>query len=98
VNNFIANGNSNLGWDANTPLNGNGINSLGNMLANSQAFNSCMAQRTFQAVCKRAPGSSDQADLTNIANDFKTSHNFRRLFELIATLPECLSNGSSGGN
>ena len=97
VNEFIGNQNSSIGWAANVPLNGNGINALGNMLANSAQFGSCMATRAFTEVCKRAPESSQEtADVQSVANDFQTSHSFTRLFALTATLPECLANG--GGN
>lgn len=64
--NYWRNGpNANLGWGAGTGS-GNGAKSLGEELANSDAFASCQAQKVFKTVCLRAPHSA--ADVTQVEN------------------------------
>lgn len=98
INHFISNQNTALGWDPNTPLNGNGVNALGNMFAKSNQFAVCMAQTVFTNVCKRSPAASDSSSVNNLANDFMNNgYNFRRLFEMTATQATCLPNNSYTG-
>lgn len=96
VNFFISNHNAALGWDPSTPVNGNGVNSLGKMFANSAQFPACMAQRAFTAMCKRAPADADAQTLADLSQDFQVSgYNMRRLFEKAASLSTCLMNGGN---
>jgi hypothetical protein len=57
--------NENLGWGAGSGS-GNGAKSMGQELANSDAFASCQAQKVFKTVCLRTPHSS--ADVTTVNN------------------------------
>lgn len=66
--------NMHLGWSAGLPGGGNGAKSLGEELANSEAFAQCQVTKVFEQVCIRKP--EDAADRTQIArmtDSFKTS-------------------------
>ena len=56
--------NQKLGWDNTLTGKGSGMKSLGQELANSQAFAQCQVKKVFKAVCLRDAESS--ADLTQI--------------------------------
>ena len=56
--------NQKLGWDSNLTGKGSGMKSLGQELANSQAFAQCQVKKVFKAVCLRDAEST--ADLTQI--------------------------------
>jgi hypothetical protein len=53
-----------LGFDPTLPGSGTGAASLGQELAQSQAFAQCQVQKAFQAMCLRLP--SSQADTTEV--------------------------------
>lgn len=53
-----------LGWDQNLPGSGNGAKSLGDELANTDAFASCQVTKVFKNVCFRDP--VDAADRNQI--------------------------------
>ena len=73
--------NSVLGWDTNLPAEGHGAKSMGQELANSQAFAECQVTKAFQAVCLRAPGdSADRAQVSTMTTDFKNGYNMKRVF------------------
>jgi hypothetical protein len=72
-----------LGWAGQdgTIRSGNGAKTLGEELANSDAFAQCQATKVFKTVCFRSP--SDQADrdqVTSSANGFKSGGNLKRVF------------------
>ena len=71
-----------LGWDGSLPGSGAGAKSLGMELANSEAFATCQAEKTFRTVCLRRPASS--ADITQVASmsgAFRNNgHQLRDLF------------------
>jgi hypothetical protein len=73
---------SGLGWPTSLPGSGNGAKSLGEELANSDAFASCQAQKTFRAVCLRGPTSpADVGQIESMSNNFKgNSYNLKTLF------------------
>ena len=87
-----------LGWTDNravtpllkdTKLNaiGNGAKSLGEELANSNAFAQCQVDKVFEAVCLRGPGEYFGADRTardGIVAAFKTNYNMRNVFTDVA--------------
>ena len=50
--------NSLLGWSGSLPGSGNGAKSMGEELANSDAFAQCQVEKVFKTVCFRAPGDS----------------------------------------
>jgi hypothetical protein len=56
--------NRRLGWDSALSGQGNGIKSLGEELANSQAFAQCQVKKVFNNVCLR--DAEDNADLVQI--------------------------------
>ena len=88
MNLFTANQNAAIGWGS--TLKGNGMAPFGAMLANTQAFGSCMATQVFTEVCRRAPASSDADSVNKITTDFMSNgYNMRRLFKEAATLPQC---------
>jgi hypothetical protein len=72
-----------LGWAGQdgTIRSGNGAKTLGEELANSDAFADCQATKVFKTICFRSP--SDQADrdqVTSSANGFKSGGNLKRVF------------------
>lgn len=77
--------NTTLGWAANLPGGGNGAKSLGQELANSQAFAQCQAEKVFRAVCFRSP--SDDADRDQVdgtVTTFGSGGNLKRVFAELA--------------
>lgn len=77
-----------FGWR--TQLEGKGVREFGVMLAQSQAFSSCMVKRVFDSICDR---SLDQkGDLAKeLAAQFETEDQYglRNLFVRVAVHPEC---------
>ena len=81
--NYWRNGlNALLGWDPALPGTGNGAKSLGNELANSDAFASCQVKKVFKAVCLRDPGNStDRNQIDIITADFRAdNYNMKTAF------------------
>ncbi len=73
--------NSVLGWDTSLPDSGNGAKSMGQELANSQAFAECQVTKAFEAVCLRAPeDSADRAQIATMTTSFKSGYNMKRVF------------------
>lgn len=74
--------NQKLGWDLTLSGQGSGMKSLGQELANSEAFAQCQVKKVFKAVCLRTPES--QNDLNQIAStttSFKqNSYQLKRVF------------------
>jgi hypothetical protein len=65
-----------MGWSATLPGSGNGAKSMGQELANSQAFASCQVTRVFKTVCFRAPASqADVNQVNQMVSDFQ-AHNY----------------------
>ncbi|HEY8569862.1 hypothetical protein [Microbulbifer sp.] len=56
--------NMHLGWSSALPGSGNGAKSMGQELANSEAFAQCQVTKVFEQVCLRAP--EDQQDRNQI--------------------------------
>ncbi len=71
-----------LGWDESTEGSGYGAKSLGQELANTEAFARCQVQKVFKNVCLRDPvNSGDQAAFDNMVSDFKTNaYNLKGVF------------------
>ena len=81
--NYWRNGqNQFLGWDAVLPGSGFGAASMGQELANSDAFASCQGKKVFRAVCLREP--EDAADRFQVDNvmvpSFKAGYQMRQTF------------------
>lgn len=74
-----------LGWDTNglnIPASGNGAKSMGEELANSEAFARCHVLHAFKSSCLREPADSDDIDAIDaITTVFKTNnYNLKRVF------------------
>jgi hypothetical protein len=66
--------NSYLGFDPGLPGAGNGAKSMGEELANSQAFAACQVKKVFRAVCLRdAEDATDRNAVDAIAATFRSS-------------------------
>lgn len=90
VNNAVRGTNADLfKW---TMTSGRGVRDFGQAISETAAFPHCMAERVFRQICKRAPASSDQGMLNQVAKEFSTvrSFNLKYLFQKIVTTDECL--------
>src|SRR6185295_1861933 len=66
--------NSLLGWSGSLPGRGNGAKSMGEELANSDAFAQCQVEKVFKVVCFRAPGNdADRTEVQNMTSRFKAN-------------------------
>jgi hypothetical protein len=76
--------NSVLGWNTTLPGKGNGAKTMGEELANSNAFAQCQVEKVFKTVCFRAPGAvndpanpnkaqQDRDKVLEITNNFKNN-------------------------
>lgn len=69
--------NQGLGWDSSLPGSGSGARSLGQELANSEAFARCHARHAFETVCLRSPvDGADRAAVDDIT-DTLTANGYR---------------------
>ena len=63
-----------LGWDQNLAGFGTGAKSMGQELANSDAFASCQVTKVFKAVCLRDPTNNmDRDQITDMTTSFASS-------------------------
>jgi hypothetical protein len=61
-----------LGWDPTLPGAGTGAKSMGQELANSDAFASCQVKKVFRAVCLREPeNAADRLQVSQMVSTFK---------------------------
>jgi hypothetical protein len=66
--------NSVLGFSGALPGSGTGAKSMGEELANSNAFAQCQVEKVFKTVCFRAPGNSaDRAQVVTMTNNFRSN-------------------------
>jgi len=74
--------NQKLGWDATLSGKGSGMKSLGQELANSQAFAQCQVKKVFKAVCLRdAESSADLTQIDTTTTSFKqSSYQLKQVF------------------
>jgi len=86
-----------LGWSPNLPGAGQGAQSLGVELENSQAFATCQVTRVFKTVCFRAPatsnnaGTSDAAQIQSMVASFQANnYSLRQVFAEAAAY--CMGN------
>jgi len=93
--NYWRNGqNSLLGWGSYPGLTldekgnaiGNGLKSMGQELANSDAFAQCQVKKVFETICFRNPDdyAADRAVKQTIVTDFKTDYNLLGVFTDVA--------------
>ena len=70
-----------LGWDASLPGGGSGAKTMGQELANSEAFASCQAKKVFKAVCFRDPvDNNDRVEVAAMTATFKTNYFMKPVF------------------
>jgi hypothetical protein len=91
--NYWRNGpNAVLGWDSALPGSGDGAKSLGQELANSQAFAECQVEKVFKNVCLRDPqDAGDRGQVAAMVANFQSdNYNLRRVFAESAVY--CMGN------
>ena len=81
--------NSVLGWNGSLPGSGNGAKSMGQELANTDAFASCQVKKVFKSVCFREPSA---AELTSVTSDFKTTHGYKLKNVFADAAVACMGN------
>ncbi len=81
-----------FGWRGATT--GSGVKAFGSMIANSEQFSRCMAQRIFASVCKRPVQEFDSTLIRTVAGEFETNgYKLDYLFKRLVGTPECLGEG-----
>ncbi|WP_200821259.1 hypothetical protein [Oceanicoccus sp. KOV_DT_Chl] len=63
---------------------GDGAASMGQELANSQAFAVCQVKKVFRAVCHREPAEDDRTDFDDLVSDFLADYNMKMNFARVA--------------
>jgi hypothetical protein len=81
-NRWRAGPNSLLGWDDALPGTGNGARSVGQELAQSDAFAQCQVQKVFANVCLRPPqDAADRERVEDMVGDFRAQgYDLKRVF------------------
>jgi hypothetical protein len=70
--------NKTLEWSTALTGRGNGAKSMGEELANSEAFAQCQVEKVFKTVCFRAPGNlADRQEVKNMTTRFMTTGGYR---------------------
>ncbi len=74
--------NSNLGWSHSLPGSGNGAKSMGEELANSEAFASCQVKKVFKEICLRPPVDATDRDQINtmVSSFIANNYNLKQVF------------------
>ena len=75
--------NSLLKWNSALPGKGKGAKSMGEELANSEAFGKCQVEKVYKTVCFRAPtNQADRDDVTALFNLYQSNgHHLKAVFE-----------------
>jgi len=87
--------NAGLGWAGTAEVtNGNGAASMGQELANSEAFAQCQVEKVYKQVCLQAPISNHNTAIQTLTSRFMNSgdmnYNMKELFAEVAAL--CMGN------
>lgn len=70
-----------LGWDSALAGSGSGAKSMGQELANSDAFASCQVKKVFTNVCLRDPSdAADRAQVNTMVSSFRSGYSLRQTF------------------
>ena len=70
-----------LGWSSELPGSGNGAKSLGQELANSEAFAQCQVTKVFEQVCLRAPeDQQDRNEIDSITARFTNGYKLKQVY------------------
>jgi len=74
--------NSLLGWSSALPGKGTGAKTMGEELANSNAFAQCQVEKVFKTVCFRAPSNAaDRNQVATMTTDFKNGgYHLKQIF------------------
>lgn len=73
--------NQSVGWDSSLDGFGNGAKSLGEELANTEAFAYCQVEKAFEAVCLREPGdAADRSEVDSLVTGFTSDYNMKQVF------------------
>jgi hypothetical protein len=84
-----------FGWRG--PLEGMGVHSFADGLAQSKAFSRCFVQKVFSEVCGKNIKVEAPALLQPMADDFESNaYNLKYLFAKVAVDPTCLDRGQMG--
>ncbi len=91
--NYWRNGpNALLGWDSALTGSGSGAKSLGQELADSNAFAQCQVEKIFRTVCLREPGNTaDRNEVDAITADFR-SQNYNMKTAFAETAVYCMGD------
>ena len=63
---------------------GDGAASLGQELANTEAFAHCQVKKVFKEVCLREPTDSEQNEFDTLVANFKVGYNLKQVFAEVA--------------
>lgn len=89
INYWAERDNAQIEWRG--PRSGYGVKSLGEALANTRAFSTCMTKKIFSKLCRRTPSADDAKAISALATAFeKDGYKLRSLFEQIAVTPGCI--------
>lgn len=64
---------------------GNGAKSLGEEMANTEAFASCQVKKAFTTVCLREPTPADGIAFGSMVSSFKSGYNMKQVFADVAS-------------
>jgi hypothetical protein len=81
-----------LGWSQSLPGAGTGAKSLGEELANSQAFAQCQVKKAFRTVCLRQPQSLADVDAVTSITERFTSSGYRMKQVFVDTATYCMGD------
>ena len=83
--------NSLLEWSGSLPGKGKGAKSMGQELANSEAFGKCQVEKIFKTVCFRAPGSvADHQTVKDLFTTYQNNgHHLKEVFAQAAASEVC---------
>jgi hypothetical protein len=83
--------NAGLGWSDSLPGSGDGAASMGQELANSEAFAQCQVEKVYEQVCLQEPISNHNTAIATLTSNFmNTGYNMKNLFAEVAAL--CMGN------
>lgn len=82
--------NANLGWKGSTS--GNGAKSFGRMIAASDAFATCMANKAYKLLCLKDPQGSEENFVNQMAEEFKLGGSYNMKNLLAKTMVHCRGN------
>lgn len=80
-----------FGWGGANVAGGNGVKTFAQLIADSQRFPTCLAQRAWAAICKYdLPQSEAEAVYINLGDALKSGqYKLKELFKAVAAHPKC---------